>query len=512
MPAPDPTTSRFAKVLLLVVAACLVGSLYGITLARSQSARMSNDETVYLDSARQIAATGCPLQSVGAGSVFLDNPPLVPFATALARWTGATAVSELRSASVTLWSLSAYVGTFLLASRLFGLVAGATAVASLFSQRRFLISASFVELDVPLAALSMFFLYSLYLVVNSTGGVARRRAGIACATLIALALWTKYQAVLLPLMGLAYIVFTSPYGPLEAIRKNWRPGVGMLAGAGVAVVAWYSLATSCGGDLFRAIDVNMARLTFETNEPWFHQPLLGRDGYWWNLARMLGPALVGGSTIAAALWGRRWFNDPRLKLLGLWILINLVFCSAIGLRSERYFFSASLAIAVMVGSLASREAYQSIEFLRTHPAWAKALRMILVASVIVYSALGASQFVAQNDRLQRQSPNSDYETLADVVGWTIEKSHRLLTTSPQVAYLADRNYYVSHWEASGARWLKFVADPANRIELIVFASKPTLHPNMSDDDRERVARYIGEHFATVPVDDVKAQVLRRVSF
>src|SRR5262249_43959538 len=166
------------------------------------------------------------------GAPFLDNPPLVTYFTALARLLGSDSLTWLRVANDTVWMLPAAVAVWRLAAVMFGPAAGGLALVGLYSPQRFLLEASEVKLDVPLAALAALFLWSLYR-LHST---PHRAPGIACGVLAGLACLAKHQGALLPITGVVYLLIVHRARPFTAHARwvfgpAWAPAASILAGA-----------------------------------------------------------------------------------------------------------------------------------------------------------------------------------------------------------------------------------------------------------------------------------------
>ena len=492
----------------------LVGGLYMFTLTTARDEPLVYDEAIYLQIAQRIAITRCPIIATGDGIVFADNPPLVMYVSALMRRLGGESLMWLRSAHVTLWVLPGYIATSLLALRMFGVAAGVLAVVGFYTQHRFISEAAEVRIDVPLASLSALFLLVLIELRRAKTRRARRCLAVACGLLACLASLTRYQGVLLPFTGVVYLLLASCFpGDKGAPRQLLLFEVGVITlGALAAGALWGLVNTACGGDLMQAVLGNLRRVNSETSEPWFHRPLLT---YWQDLATCVGPVFVGGVMVSLLLWLRRLKRSPEVALVSAWVILTFVFCSAIGLRHERYFLPAIPAMAVLVGSLAAPETYEALAILKVWARAAPALRLVLTLVVLVSSAVLFGQSIANLAQLQRtgQRSNSFYIQLGGAVrATTSPQEDRLLISRAQTAYFAERNYFLSEYEPDASRLIDMLANPANRITIIVEDSNQFFHPEMSAAGRTQFWEYVGRHFARLRTPGVRAALYRRTSW
>lgn len=507
--ASRAATTRGRALLLNGVGLCLVGGLYVLTLAFSWSAPLVYDEAVYLQIAQKITTTGCPVDAAGRGGPFQDNPPLVMYVAALARAVGGSQLTWLRFVYVSLFALPAYIATWSLASAMFGPCGGLLALASLYTQRRFLVEASWVKLDVPLAAVTVLFALSVYRFRTVTSASARQRAGIAAALLSALACLVKHQGALVPLIGVLYLLLTRRRS-IREVRPAW-PELWLLAGAAAGGVVWLALNTACGGNLVNAVRANLLRTSSQTNEPWFHRPLLV---YWADLATCVGPLMVGGFIASVVVWGRRLIADQRVLLLQLWVVVSFVFCSVIGLHNERYFLLAVPALALLIGSLAAPEAYETFSFLRQRPAIARGVRLATMVAVAAAAAALLPRPLAELERQRQIGPRSNayYLALGSAVKQAIPPDERVLVSRVQTAYIAERNYFLSEYDVEAASLLDVLSNPENRITLVAMDSAQMLRDDMPAAEQQKVWDYVSRHFTTVPGASRSAAIYRRTSW
>ena len=472
-------------------AVILIGGLYALTLAMSYRLPFVYDESIYLQIARRAVETGCPIIAEGDGHVFADSPPLVMYIMAAARVLGGDGLWWLRSVHVSVWVLPAYVAMFLLARRAFGAAAGLLALASFFTQQDFMREAAEVKLDVPVASLAALFLLGLSYVWAESG----RRRGLAiamCAVCGGLACLTKYQGALLPMTGILVLLIGRWMGP-RPVAAARLPEVWLLAGAVVGGLIWFGLNSACGGNLVATLLSNLRRVTFQSSETWFHRPVLV---YWSDLGRALGPVPVAGGIAGAVVWSGRLRMAPRVMLVVAWVVVTFVFCSAIGLRHERYFMPAVPALFVLVGALAAAETYD-LPYLRHHLTAARVVRLGVVALVLVWTAVSLRATITGLADVARIGERSDtfYLRLAAVIRRVIPPEDRIMVSRPQTAYFAERNYFLSEYNVDGKALLSTLADPHNRITLIVQDSNQMLHPDMPAADQRQFWEYVQQHFS-----------------
>jgi 4-amino-4-deoxy-L-arabinose transferase-like glycosyltransferase len=491
--------------------ACLVAGLYFLTLFNAAKLPLAYDEAVYLQLARQITETGFPMRTVGSGEMFYNNPPLVPYITALTRLFAGDSLFWLRVVHVTLWALPLYGAIFFLTKRMFGSGAGLLAVASFFTQTPFLREAAHVQLDTTLAAVCTFFLWSLYRLWALPEGRARRLDYLSCATLAGLACLTKYQGILAPLCGVMYLgVVGCRAGSRAARKRALLAGSWVTAGAGVGLLLWLVVAISSGGDFLGAIGHNLKRVAYQTDEPWFHAPL---PAYWQTLRVMLGPVyLVAGVALSVFLRGRQLWSDPRFLLLSLWGLLLLTFCSSIGLRAERFFYSACPALAVFIGSLASSETYRGSWLARRSGSLLRAARLAVIVGLVMATSWTAVRAFSAARRLDGPEVNSRYREIGLAIQRAIPTDERVLLSRVEVAYFAERNYFLSQYDTESTTLLKTLEDPGERITLYVEDSPDMFHPSLPVDDRNRLQEYVESNFALLSTPGLPVRLYKRTSW
>lgn len=443
-----------------------------------QSAPLDYDETVYFGIAREITRVGCPIRPEGAGAAFLNNPPLVCYATALAGTLGFE-WAWLRAVHALLWTglLCAGVGAWAKGE---GRFAPALAIGLLASQPLLLREAALVKLDVPLAAIA-----ALHCAYARDAMQGRDRARMLALTAM-LAVLVRYQGVLL-------VATTLPV--LWAARR--RPAAAWtLAGTAFAGILWLALATACGGDLLGAFTSNSARLSAADTEPWFQRSI---PVYWRDLAGAIGPTTLAAAAVAVALRGRALARRPGLVLAALFTAVNLAFCSLIALKAERYFMPGFAALAVLASSLPEALAR----------AGARAVRWIASGLVLATGvSLGATLLLPRRPEI-----NAHYRDVAAVVDASLAPDACVLLPYAQVAWLADRRYVISLFEPDAARLLARLSDPSLRIELVVRDARiAAFHPLLGVEGRAAIDAYLAQHFEPVPTSLDGTTVLRRVSW
>ncbi len=461
---------------VVVLAAVVV---LATVVALAWTTAIDYDEAVYFGIAREITRHGCPIRPEGAGATYLNNPPLVCYATALFGTLGWD-WQWLRVASTCLWGGLLVAGVAAWA-RTEGRWAAALAVALLAAQPFLLREAALVKLDVPLAALAAVHMACARDTVLGTD----RRRGLALTA--ALAVLTRYQGVLLACTS----------APILWWSGRRAAAVWALGGAMMGALSWLALATACDADLVGAFVHNAGRLSAASTEPWFQRPLVT---FWIDLAVAVGPTTGVAAIVAALVHGRPIAKRPALVLAIAWAAVNLGFCSVIALKAERYFAPAFASFAVMAASLPA-----AIE--ARVPAAARAARWIAIGLVL---AAIASTVAAWGARPRGQL-NAHYRRVGELVAAHVEPDDRVLLPYSQVAWFADRHYVVSLFEPDGARLLSRLRDPSERIELFVHDERiSTFHPQIDPAARAELERYVADHFRDVPTALDRTVVSRRV--
>jgi hypothetical protein len=227
----------------------------------------------------------------------------------------------------------------------------------------------------------------------------------------------------------------------------------------------------------------------------------------------LGPVLVVGGIAGAALWVARLRAAPRVLLVVAWVAVTFVFCSAIGLRHERYFMPAVPVLAVLVGALASAKTYD-LPYLRHRTAVALVVRLAVVAVVLGGTVVSLRATLAGLEGVARVGARSDgfYRGLAETIRAAIPPEDRIMVSRPQTAYLAERNYFLSEYDVDGKALLAALAEPRHRITLIVQDSNQMLHPDMPAADQRQFWDYVNTHFAAERVLGGRAMLHRRTSW
>lgn len=452
----------------------------GVVIAIGQTAPLDYDETVYFGIAREIGRVGCPIRPEGSGATFLNNPPLVCYASALFGTLGIASWPWLRLAHALLWTslLCAGVGRW---ARDEGRGAAALAIALLLAQPLFLREAALAKLDVPLAAIAALHLAS------AKDVIARGHSSRALVLTAALAVLVRYQGVLLACTS----------APILWIAGRRRAAMGSLAGAAIGALIWIALATACGGDLLEAFGRNTARLAAADTEPWFRRSL---PIFWRDLAGAVGPTTLVAAAIAIVLRGRTLAQRPALVLALAWLAVSFVFCSAIALKAERYFMPAFAAIAVLASSLPDAIAAK----VNARAAKWSILGLVLAALVNALAVLLYPRPYELNDHYARVAARIDAMIAAD---------DRVMLPYAQVAWLADRHYVISLFEPDAQRLLARLRDPNEHIELVIRDARiAAFHPELDPTGRAAIDEYLSQHFARVPTDLEGTSIVRRVSY
>lgn len=465
--------SRWVEVLTSVAVVVVLAS---IVLVASR-AGLEYDEAVYLGVAEQMRGQGCPIRPEGPGAVYLNNPPLVMAVSAALGSVAPRSLSWARGVHLLVWVVPLVLLSVSLARRMFGRRAGLVSALALGTMPLLLSEAAIAKLDVPLAAWAVVMWW-----------LVQRRAATGWLVLVAaLATATRYQGAMLG--GVVFVALV-----LQARREGltWTKAVvgragWCLVGAGLGGVAWIIVATACGGDFLGALTSNLGRLAEHSAEPWFHRPL---GEYWISLlGSWVGPFVLVG-TIAAVVLRRGTLRSSWLMAgMVAWVLVNLAFCSVIGLKAERYFAPAMPVMCVLTSALVAEDGSTRASIL---------LRRWVPVGAALAAALSLVTLLA---RLPDPSVNAHYARAGREVARLTEPDDRVMVAQVQLAHLARRHYVVSLFERDPERVLGWLRDPQARVTLIATDDRIlTYHPQMPKADKERIQRYVREHFERRPSD------------
>ena len=452
------------------VAGALVALTVGVVLLYAANEPFEYDEAVYLGIVREIGRTSCPIRPTLDPHLYGNNPPAVLYLAALARALGIGTLGGARAVHVVLWGLTGVLATYGCARSLFGARAGLAALALLLTQSAFLREAAIVKFDTPLATIAV----ALVWAVQSK----HRRALLIATALAALATFARYQGALL--------------GPTIAatlfLGGRRRDALWIFAGAVTGGLLWVGLAEVCDGDLLTAVRTNLGRVSGISAEPWFHHGMLE---YWGDVARALGAPLLVGVALLLLARRRQLLGDANLHLTLMWPLVTLVFCSSIALKAERYFFPAIPLLVVAVSSLA-----QHIPA-KLHRAFAAGM-----VTVGVTAAAGQALLI------ERSELTDDFATLGALAAEKTPPGRALVTAQAQVAYFADRPYFVALFEPSPARVRAVLDDP--RVCTLAWDTRTLLlHPSIPPTEKQALLSLIEPRFAALRAKPPEAAVWTR---
>jgi 4-amino-4-deoxy-L-arabinose transferase-like glycosyltransferase len=305
----------------------------------------TNDETRFPLLARDILAHGHWLLPQLNGVPHLNKPPLYAWLIALTSWpTGAVTQRNAALASL-LAALAVVLGTYWIASRLFGrrvaTLAGLIAVttAGVFTQAR---------IPMPDMALCAAFTAAMaaYVAAEFEG---RRTWLILFYAAVGAAFWLKGPAGLLPLA----VVITdtlAAHGWQGPARLGSVPGLALL---GLLLAPWPFLAAAAGGARFvHTVVVNDLLL--------WYVPLRGWS--WRLMTEPFGQAftilLPWSLILPAALWTTTRTADPdrgrRLRLLLLWLVVMFAFLAVSAQQRFRYYLPLCPPVALLLAAWYSR--------------------------------------------------------------------------------------------------------------------------------------------------------------
>lgn len=466
------------------------------TIVLAQTYPLDYDESIYLDIASQISQTGFPQRSLGDGGPFLNNPPLVTYVAAAVMKLFGDDLAIQRTCFVILWMIPLVAGTAWLAHRSDNRWASLIAVMTLAGQSILLRDATRVKLDVPLGALSVLFLCCVHTFVNARSRRTQMNSCIGFSVLAALACLVKYQGVLLPAAAMLYF----PYFRWRS-SDRWSvrfPEVWIILACGVAGIIWIAVSTAAGGSLFDAVVLNSNRLAGTTTEVYGKAPLR---------VFLLGLLLVCtglAATVSLLLaliryaWKRQF--SSRFVLALVWTLLCLAFCSSIALKYNRYFYCALPAIAVLISESLPRST-------RRFPD-------LFTGAVLGVLSLGILLHGLQYwSRTGKGELNRSIRLIGESIRDQTADGDRILLTNTKFALFSNRNYYLSQYTTEVQDLIDQLSDEQKQITCIlaIDGNLPQLHPTVSQDDRDRLSRYISEHFQSAgrPVPGMKLELYLR---
>jgi 4-amino-4-deoxy-L-arabinose transferase-like glycosyltransferase len=322
----------------------------------------SNDETRFPLLARDILAHGHWLLPQLNGVPHLNKPPLYAWLIALASWpTGA--VTQRNAALVSLLAaLAVVLGTYWIASRLFGREVATTAgliavtTAGVFSQAR---------IPMPDMALCATFTAAMaaYVAAEFDG---RRSRLILFYAAVGVAFWIKGPAGLLPL-AVVIADTLATHGRQGPARLVSVPGLALL---GLLLAPWPFLAAAAGGARFvHTVVVNDLLL--------WYVPLRGWS--WRLMTEPFGQAftilLPWSLILPAALWTTTRTADPdrgrRLRLLLLWLVVMFAFLAVSAQQRFRYYLPLCPPVALLIAAW-----YSSLPLRRPSVVFARAWMLV----------------------------------------------------------------------------------------------------------------------------------------
>lgn len=309
----------------------------------------TNDETRFPLLARDILAHGHWLLPQLNGVPHLNKPPLYAWLIALASWpTGA--VTQRNAALVSLLAaLAVVLGTYWIASHLFGRGVATTAAliavstVGLFNQAR-----------IPMPDMALCAAFTAAMAAYVAAEFDGRRSGLTLFYVaVGIAFWLKGPAGLLPLA----VVITDTlvtHGRRGLNRLASLPGLALL---GLLLTPWPFLATAADGPQFlHTVVVNDLLVWYAQPRPWSWRLITEPFGQAFTI--LLPWSLI----LPAALWTTARTADPdrwrRLRLLLLWLVVLFAFLAVSSQQRFRYYLPlcppAALLIAAWYSSLPLR--------------------------------------------------------------------------------------------------------------------------------------------------------------
>jgi 4-amino-4-deoxy-L-arabinose transferase-like glycosyltransferase len=225
---------------------------------------LTHDEAVYLQLARTIAERGLPLrrtyEDFSQFRLFENSPPLVLYLASVSQQVFPGNDIPARLVHLAAFVLPTYGLVWWVARVRFGEWAALATLVALLANGSYLRATTHVTLDVPLGLLACVALVAFHHASCSPTG--RRRAALTAALAIALAVWTKYQAVCVAAAICAYLVYVLATRRYQGFRSTLLPLSAVVGSGAIAVIAlvWYFWAFGGPDTLVTTLTWNAGRI------------------------------------------------------------------------------------------------------------------------------------------------------------------------------------------------------------------------------------------------------------
>jgi hypothetical protein len=456
---------------------------------------LTYDEAVYLRLARTTAESGLPLrrsyEDFGSFHLFANSPPLVLYLASLTQVLAPGDERPARLLHLVVFVVPTYVLVWTLGRRRFGPAAGAASLAVLLGSGSFLQSTPHVLMDVPLGLLALLALLGFER--GARVGAWRTRWCALAAVAVALAVWTKYQAVCVVAAIVTYTAWRLAAGGRAAVRRLLPPlsstvgaavvAVGLLAGYLLIFGGWDTIQAAFRRNLLRADVSGMSAPTIAAGAA----EALGR------VEQRLGGALLVFAALAVLLQRRhrRWVSLVT-GYVAISIIFNLVLFRLPG-SGTHYLDSVVPAVALLAGASAG--------------ALASHLRSTAVAGAAVVIVLILQVGGAPPGAYVPPRPRGSAAAAAYIAAHSRPTDGVMATTVAvefytgrpvrSISFTYPRDLVLRSLDGTSGDHIAFVlldaADPPKRMQGIA----------------DEWTRLLGEHFEPVPLEAGSITVFKR---
>lgn len=226
---------------------------------------LTYDEAVYLQLARKIVETGLPLRRVyehfNEFRLFGNSPPLLLYVASASQAIFPGHEIPARLVHFFAFVVPTYLLVWWVSRASFGAWAGCASLLALLTMGSYVRDTTNVLLNIPLGLFAFVALVAFY---QASASPLRRRWWLAMLALaLALAVWTKYQAVVIAAAILLFVVYafmTRGYAGLRSMRRPLVVTIASGAIASLALIGFFWL-FSGGEGLRTTLAVNANRIS-----------------------------------------------------------------------------------------------------------------------------------------------------------------------------------------------------------------------------------------------------------
>lgn len=317
---------------------------------------LTYDEAVYLELARTIAETGLPWRRVYENfsefRLFGNSPPLLLYLASVSQMVFPGNEIPARLVQFFVFAVPSYLLVWWVTRSSFGSWAACASLLTLLTMGSYVRDTTNVLLNIPLGLLACVALLAFYQASSST--LYRRWWLAALALAFALAVWTKYQAVVIAAAIALYVLYTVATRGRAGVRAIRTPFATSIVSGAIAAIALIGFFWAFSGreGLASTLAVNANRIdptSMSMGEIAYSVVETARE-----CERTLGAiALLLGASV---IW-----VEPRhrglLLVLAAYVVATIAFNLAVfrlpGAGSS-YLDSAVPALAMLVGPAAVR--------------------------------------------------------------------------------------------------------------------------------------------------------------